>query len=68
MEERLDLIREGLFVLAILTPIIALFLFWRAKELSRINRIYLGLSIGLLIGVIIMWISMELLFRNGLGA
>lgn len=68
MEARLDLIGECLFFLAILTPIIAVLLFLRLKKAHWFSRVLLGLSGGLSLGALFWWISMEILFRNGMGS
>ncbi len=68
MEARLDQIGECLFFAAILTPIITVLLFLRLKKIHWFSRVLLGLSIGLSLGALFWWISMEILFRNGMGS
>lgn len=62
-----DRIGEALWYLAILSPLVSMLLFWRLKRVNWFTRISLGVSIGLAVGLLFLFFSMAILFRDGMG-
>lgn len=66
METFLDTFAIILWILAALAPIVAFVFLWRKKQIKWYYRILLGLLIGGGIGVLLFWLGLSLIFRNGI--
>jgi uncharacterized protein YybS (DUF2232 family) len=63
----LDGIALIIWVLVFLTPFITIPLFWRNTEMRKIYRILLGLSAAVLLSIVLYYICVLIVFRDGMG-
>ncbi|MBA4196194.1 MAG: hypothetical protein C0459_01440 [Chitinophaga sp.] len=63
----MDLLGEILWFAMFFTPIFTIPLVWRKIDGSKIYRVLFGLFIALIISFFLYFISLAIIFRNGLG-
>lgn len=66
-EELKDTIGEIFWFAMFFAPVIAVILVWKYIEIEKFYRIIIGIIIGLFISLICYYVSMGILFRNGMG-
>lgn len=66
-EETKDIIGQILWFLMFLSPLICIFLFWKFLEIKKLYRIIIGLLLGVIISFILYFISLAIIFRDGMG-
>lgn len=67
MDKFLDTLAIVLWVLAIIFPVFAFIFIWRRfKNIKMPYRIILGIIIGVGIGLLLFWIGLSIIFRNGI--
>jgi membrane protein DedA with SNARE-associated domain len=67
MNKIIDIIGEILWFGIFLTPLLTIPLVWRIKTINKILRIIIGLLLAAIISLIFYSISIDILFRNGMG-
>lgn len=63
----MDLLGQALWLLMFVIPIVIMPLLWRRKKLPKIHRIIYGVVIAVLCSVILYFISLSIIFRDGMG-
>jgi hypothetical protein len=66
-EETKDSIGQILWFLMFITPLISTILCWKFFEIKKIFRIIIGLFLGGIISLILYFISLSIIFRDGIG-
>jgi hypothetical protein len=66
-ENIIDIFGEIIWFLAFIAPLISIVVIWRSFEINKFFRIVIGLIIGLFISLLCYFISIEIIFRNGMG-
>jgi hypothetical protein len=67
MSSILDILGEILWYMMFLTPLITIPIAWSTIPLRKIYRVLLGLAMAFLLSFILYFISLEIIFRNGMG-
>ena len=62
-----DTIGEIFWFIMFLAPIISMFFVWKFLKIEKIYRIIIGIILGLFISLLCYYISMGIIFRNGMG-
>ncbi len=62
-----DTIGEIFWFTMFLAPIIIMFFVWKFLKIEKIYRIIIGIILGLFISLLCYYISMGIIFRNGMG-
>ena len=65
--ETLDVIGEIFWYLIFLAPIICVAICWNFMSNRKFVRVITGIFIGLLVSILCYFISLAILFRDGLG-
>ena len=63
----MDTLGQILWIAMFLTPLITIPIVWRYKEMSKVSRILIGLFLAGVISVSLYNISLDILFREGMG-
>lgn len=67
-EEFKDIIGQILWFLMFLSPFICIVLCWKFLEIKKLSRIIIGLFLGVIISSILYFISLAIIFRDGMGS
>jgi hypothetical protein len=66
-ESIIDIIGEIMWIMVFVAPLLSVIIVWRTFEINKFFRIVIGLIIGLFISMICFYISLEIIFRHGMG-
>jgi len=66
-EEFKDIIGQILWFLMFLSPFIGMILCWKFLEIKKLSRIMIGLFLGVIISSILYFVSLAIIFRDGMG-
>jgi len=66
-EETKDIIGQILWFTMFLSPLICIFLCWKFLQIKKLFRIVIGLILGLIISYLLYFISLAIIFRDGMG-
>ena len=67
MEPILDSIGQGLWFLMFGTPLITIPLVWKFSNQNKVVRVLIGLFAACFLSFILYFVSLEIIFRDGLG-
>ena len=65
--QALDVVGQICWVLMFASPLITLPITWRMKHHQKSYRIFLGIALALFFSTMFYFISMSILFRDGMG-
>jgi hypothetical protein len=63
----MDILGQVLWYLVFLTPLITIPITWQLRNIRKIYRVLLGLLIALVLSILLCYISLEIIFRDGMG-
>lgn len=66
-EEFKDIIGQILWFLMFLSPLICIILCWKFLKNKKLYRIIIGLILGIIVSFILYFMSLAIIFRNGMG-
>ncbi len=66
-EKILDMIGAIFWFGMFVTPLITIPLVWKFSKLSKVIRVLMGLLLALFISFFLYFVSMEIIFRHGMG-
>ena len=64
----MDVIGQILWFAMFLTPLLTIPLVWKQKKIKKIYRIMIGLLLAVLISLFLYYISLSIIFRDGMGS
>jgi CHASE2 domain-containing sensor protein len=63
----LDLIGQFFWILMFIMPLVTVLIVWKMREMNKILLVIIGVLVGSFFSVICYFISLAILFRNGMG-
>jgi len=66
-EETKDFVGQILWYIMFLSPLICIVLCWKFLEVKKFIRIIVGLVLGVIISFVLYFISLAIIFRDGMG-
>jgi hypothetical protein len=63
----LDLIGQFFWMLMFIMPLVTVLIIWKMSETNKIMLVIIGLLVGSFFSVLCYFISLAILFRNGMG-
>lgn len=63
----LDLIGQFFWILMFIMPLVTVLIVWKMSETNKIMLVIIGLLVGSFFSVLCYFISLAILFRNGMG-
>jgi hypothetical protein len=63
----LDLIGQFFWILMFIMPLVTVLIIWKMSDTNKILLVIIGLLVGSFFSVLCYFISLAILFRNGMG-
>jgi hypothetical protein len=63
----LDLVGQFFWILMFIMPLVTVLIIWKMSETNKIILVIIGVLVGSFFSVICYFISLAILFRNGMG-